>query len=421
MALTDRDIKNHKSTLSTEMLFDGRGLYLKSSRSGLKTFVYRYKKNEKIKWISLGHYPTLSLAAARTQAQRLKNLRLLGVDPYEDKKNKSENEINLSNELRARPTFQKIYEQWIVKVEIDRKDKGEQVKRNFERDILPFLKDKKIENISRSDLADVVDKVVMRGSMRMANLTLTNLKTMFNFAEAREIINKNPAHLLKKKDFGGKEVERDRFLTGLELIELSTKLPHANLHLPTLCAIYLTLATSCRIGELTNNFWQNVNFENKTFYIPIEISKNRQDLTINLSNFALKCFKFLHEVRASDVFLYPNADNTNCIYEKALGKQLRDRQLTTEQKILEGRSKLYNSLKLSGGKWTFHDLRRTSSTIMGSLGVNKDIIEKCLNHVENNKMVRIYHHYEHTKEMKDAWNLLGEHLEGIFKAELSIA
>lgn len=108
MALTDRDIKNHKSTLSTAMLFDGRGLYLKSSPTGLKTFVYRYKKNDKTKWITLGHYPTLSLAAARTQAQRLKNLRLLGVDPHEDIKNKSENETNLSNELKARPTFQKI-------------------------------------------------------------------------------------------------------------------------------------------------------------------------------------------------------------------------------------------------------------------------------------------------------------------------
>lgn len=37
-----------------------------------------------------------------------------------------------------------------------------------------------------------------------------------------------------------------------------------------------------------------------------------------------------------------------------------------------------------------HDLRRTGATIMGELGVDGEVIERCLNHVEPNRRKRIY-------------------------------
>jgi len=43
--------------------------------------------------------------------------------------------------------------------------------------------------------------------------------------------------------------------------------------------------------------------------------------------------------------------------------------------------------------------------------VRPDVIEKCLNHVEQNKLVRIYQRQKLEAEQAEAWRLLGDRLE----------
>lgn len=52
---------------------------------------------------------------------------------------------------------------------------------------------------------------------------------------------------------------------------------------------------------------------------------------------------------------------------------------------------------------------------MGNLGVRPDVIEKCLNHVEQNRMKRIYQRQELRNEMTEAWSSLGVHLGSLSK------
>jgi integrase len=47
---------------------------------------------------------------------------------------------------------------------------------------------------------------------------------------------------------------------------------------------------------------------------------------------------------------------------------------------MTGRSKNIDSLAMTGGRWTCHDLRRTAATLMAGLGVGTDTINECLNH-----------------------------------------
>ena len=49
--------------------------------------------------------------------------------------------------------------------------------------------------------------------------------------------------------------------------------------------------------------------------------------------------------------------------------------------------------------------------MMGELGVMGEIIERCLNHVEPNKLKRIYQRQERKSEQREAWQLLGKRLE----------
>ena len=65
---------------------------------------------------------------------------------------------------------------------------------------------------------------------------------------------------------------------------------------------------------------------------------------------------------------------------------------------------------LSGGDWRPHDLRRTGATLMAELGALPDVVERCLNHTEENKVRRIYQRAQYETPMREAWILLGERL-----------
>ena len=52
---------------------------------------------------------------------------------------------------------------------------------------------------------------------------------------------------------------------------------------------------------------------------------------------------------------------------------------------------------------------------MGDLGVRPDIIEKCFNHIEQNRILRVYQRQELKAEQEEAWRLLGARLALLLK------
>jgi integrase len=141
--------------------------------------------------------------------------------------------------------------------------------------------------------------------------------------------------------------------------------------------------------------------------IVLGASKNGKAHTIYLSDFALAQFKVLKSLATSDTWLFPNRDNSSNVCENSITKQVGGRQSIT---IFSGRSKDNQSLVLTGGKWTPHDLRRTGATLMGDLGIRPDVIEKCLNHTEENKIKRTYQRQELKAEQLNVWRMLGDRL-----------
>ena len=62
-------------------LGDGGGLYLQISRSGSKSWVFRYRADGRLRELGLGSLATVSLADARELALNCRKLRLAGIDP----------------------------------------------------------------------------------------------------------------------------------------------------------------------------------------------------------------------------------------------------------------------------------------------------------------------------------------------------
>ena len=232
----------------------------------------------------------------------------------------------------------------------------------------------------------------------------------------RDIIEFDPTANLSVVKMTCTPTERDRTLSDLEIRALARQLPEANLLKSTECAIWIALSTMCRIGELSKAKFSDLNFELNTWTIPKENSKNGKAHTVYLSDFAIKQFKGLIDLANNNTWLFPNRDNSDHVSEKSISIQIRGRQ---SENVLSNRSKDNQALVMTGGKWTPHDLRRTGATLMGDWGIAPDVVEKCLNHTEENKVKRIYQRQKLEAEQAQAWQLLGDRLNLLVNTDSS--
>lgn len=392
---------------------------VRANQSGVTVaFTYRYRFGGKIRELRLGVFPHMTLPEIRKARDNAYELVKQGKDPALEKKLEKESNKQAQQALdtalaekAARLTVKELFDKWHKAEVSKRKDGGAEVKRAFEKDVLPRIGAMAAEDVTRKHIVAVLDGVLDRGANRMANQQLSSLRQMFGYGYAREIVENDPTHRLRKADIGGKEVERDRVLSEAEIHELHKTLPNAKLGKSSEIAIWIALSTCCRIGELLRAKWSDIDLKAGEWIIPEDNSKNAKAHTVYLSAFAKKHFQTLQALNASAVWVYPNREDKDHVCVKTVTKQIGDRQRAADQKPLAHRAKTTEELVLTGGKWTPHDLRRTGATLMASLGVNPDVIERCLNHTEENKIKRIYQRHDYKVEQKEAWKLLGERLE----------
>jgi len=316
-----------------------------------------------------------------------------------------------------------------------RKDGGALVEQQFRKHVFPLLGERLADEVRRADVMEVLDRIKAAGLGRTTNVVLSSLRQMFTFALVRELVRADPTHgISKKRDGGGKDVERDRYLTEAELVELARLAPGAGLNARTECAIWLILGTACRIGELMGTVWSDatltdaelqaqadavnakvgrVDLASKTW--KIFDTKNQQDHLVHLSDFTVGLFQQLAALREVDdkgkplPWVFPNSLGKGPVCTKSINKQLQDRQ-RSEAERMSRRSKNTNALALPGGRWTPHDLRRTAATLMSRLGVAESVIHLCLNHKPQDKLARIYIRDDRMDDRKRAFDALGLHL-----------
>ncbi|EKF73541.1 MULTISPECIES: site-specific integrase [Alcanivorax] len=439
--LTDKQlaIKVEKVAWITEASPRGHGrLSVRLRPTGGPLFYFRYSDEDgKRQYIPLGAYSRtgtngLTLKTARAKANELSQLYLTGIKnltEHLDAERDAEKAIReaevrrLEQEaaqkaaeaaaLASRQTVSQLFERWM---EIDvshRKDKGAEVRRMFEKDVLPLIGQVFVADIRKGHITQVTDAMAARGVTRMVKVVFSLMRQMFRFAVDRDIIEFDPTSSIRKAKIGGKETERDRVLSEDEILQLKQAIPNANLLFSTQYAIWIALSTCCRIGELLAARWEHLDFDKDTWLIPRENSKNGKPHNIHLSPFSKHYFLKLREIHGNTPWCYPNREGTGALCSKTVTKQLSDRQRPSSQGTMSNRSSKAQSLILPGGKWTPHDLRRTGATMMTALGVIPEVAERCLNHTEENRIKRTYQRHSYTSECIDAWRRLGEKLEEI--------
>jgi integrase len=439
--ITDRQMTakpgNNDKWLSEVAIWGHGSLVARITPSGERLFYFRYSnsRNERVTY-PIGTYSrdglegTMTLAEAGQRAKELAGLHKTGIRDIREHLTAEEATrlaardaelARISSEKAAieaeqarqaaRKSVTELFEHWAKVDLINRKDKGAEVRRMFEKDVLPLLGSLAVADIKKSHITVVTDAMLARGVNRAAKIAFSLMRQMFRFAVDRDLIEYDPTASIRKAKIGGKDVERDRVLSNEEIRTLTKLAPKAGLLPSTEAAIWIALSTCCRIGELLSARWEHLNLVKGTWLIPAENSKNGKPHSITLSPFAVRQFEYVRAHNGNSAWCYPNTDDSGPVCSKTVTKQLGDRQRQPDQGTMSRRSAKAQALLLPGGKWTPHDLRRTGATVMTALGVLPEVAERCLNHTEENKVKRTYQRHSYTNEMSEAWNRLGEHLD----------
>lgn len=438
--ITDREIntkpEGKDKWLNETTIWGHGGLSVRITPKGDRLFYFRYTDSTgKRVRLPIGPYSKaskpgyLTLKEARLRASELASLHETGIKDVkehliaQEQTRKAKEEAELARIARekaaleeeaariaSRKTVADLFEHWASVDLIRHKDGGKEIKRSFNKDVLPRIGQLYIEDVTKSDITEVTDALLSRGVVRLAKLTFSQLRQMFRFAVDRDLIPADPTANIRKVNIGGKDTERDRILSDDEILLLLTQLPIANLRTSTEVAVWIALSTCCRIGELLNAQWKHIDLIKKEWLIPAENSKNGKAHTVYLSAFTASQFATLHSINGDSRWCYPNRSQTGPVCTKTITKQLTDRQREPHSGAMSNRSAAPQALLLPGGKWTPHDLRRTGASMMVAMGVLPEVAERCLNHTEENKVKRIYQRYSYADEMKDAWHRLGDKL-----------
>ncbi|MCC5792097.1 MAG: tyrosine-type recombinase/integrase [Legionellaceae bacterium] len=357
---------------------EGNGFCLRVSPTGTKTWFYRYKFNGKDKWLTMGRFPAMGVAEARSLFNELWNIRQSGEDP--------EIQLNQPSSPEDHATVEQLVNEWYLGYIKKHRAHPQQIKQIIDADIIPLLGDKQLHTLKTKEITIALDKIVNRGAPVHANKVLAALKQAFNYGVSRGDMLLNPAANIRARDIGGFEKARDRYLTLDEIKELwfflDSEKNHISLQIKN--ALKIILLTGVRTGELRTAKWSEFDFENSLWTIPAENTKTVVIMRVHLTELTKSLLVQLKKNNSSE-YVISGVDETSCITDKAIPRAVK--------RIQE---------RLGIPQWTAHDLRRTFATQLGeTLDIDPVVIEKCLGH-KMPKIMATYNKNEMLPQRKEA-------------------
>ena len=388
MKFTDRSLtalkpKEKRYEVSED---NGRGLGIRVLPSGKKTFIYRFKFQGKSRGMMLGSFPNgphkdeISLAEAHLRHANARSLLKQNIDPA------AKHQAEIASEKFAE-TVKDLADNYLTRHAQKKKKSWREDQRILNKDVLPLWRNRKAKDIRRRDVIALLDRIVDRGAPVIANRTLEIIRRMFNFAIERDIVENNPCYMVKAP---GKETQRDRVLSPNEIKKFWRRLYGTEMTPILKLALKLLLVTAQRRGEIISARWNDFDLEDGWWTIPD--TKNQLAHRVPLSPLAKSLLQHISRYSGSTDWLFPNPTKTGPMTDRSVNRAL---------------SRNLNKLQIE--HFTPHDLRRTAASHMASLGVQRLVISKILNHVENG-ITAVYDRHSYDQEKMLALNTWGERL-----------
>jgi integrase len=333
-----------------------------------RTWMIAYRFKGRMRWVKLGRFPALGLAAAREMARKKLAQVELGTDIAAMKQ----------AELAA-DTFAMLAQRYLdTHAELKKKISSIREDRKIlKRELLPAWGSRKAGDIVKRDVIALIDAIAARGAPVGAIRVLALASKIFNFAISKDLLAVNPAYRVSRPV---KERPRERVLGEGEIRTLWAALDA----FPAITDVYrLLLLTAQRVGEVLRMSWAEIDFDSAVWTIPADRAKNHHAHRVPLS---ISAIEILQRRRAtadvSSIFVFPGRHGHSV---RALGYASRQHGLIKRAVNFD---------------FQVRDLRRSAGTCIAATRAGRFIVGQVLGHADRS-VTSIYdkHSYDSEKRL----------------------
>lgn len=338
-----------------------KGFGVRVTSGGTKAFFVEKLAQGKLRRITLGHYPGLTVEQARREGQKLLGKIAGGIDPVAEKKEAKAKIITLkevfADYLKARKTLKPNtlhdYQRIMQEAFADWQNK-------------PLL------GINKDMVAKRHAQLGERSAAR-ANLAMRFLRAIFNFAageyenaKGQSFITENPVKRLSQTRAWYKVSKRQTFIKAHELASWYQEVMNVQ---NTVLRDYLLLLlfTGLRREEGMTLKWDQIDLMSRTLTLPDP--KNHNHHVLPLSDF-LHALLSNRKRDSNSIYVFPGTGKTGY--------------------MIDPRKQVAKIIKASGVNFMLHDLRRTFITVAESLDISAYAVKRLVNHKMNNDVTAGY-------------------------------
>ena len=380
MPLTASAIRNARPGAVPRRLFDALGLYLEVSPAGGRWWRFKYRHAGKEKRLSLGVYPSVSLAVARERRDDARRVLATGIDPSAQRKAEKREAAS-----RDANSFEAIAREWHGKHSkgIEARSAAK-VWRRLEVDLFADLGALPINEIQSPTLLAAVRKVEARGAHDLAHRVLSIAGQVFRYAVASGRCERDPSADLRgaltphkvRNQVAVKPEELPELLRAIERYpEIGER--QTGLALRLLCLTFVR--TTELIGATWDEF-RDLDGATPAWEVPSERMKMKSGHVVPLSRQAAAILRELRALGAGSRYVLPGRDPDKSISNNTL---------------------LFALYRLGyKGKMTGHGFRAVASTALNESGWHADVIERQLAHKERNRVRGAYNRAEYLPERR---------------------
>jgi integrase len=346
-----------------------RGLSIRCTVAGVKTWTFAYKLNGRMRRITLGEYPAIGLSEARGQADGRRKQRNEGTDP------RAQQDAERATQAQTTLTFAELCESYIEHKKASGKISWKTDEGYLKRPKTKFGR-RPVVSVAKRELMDLFEAIA-RVSKSSANRTQSTVRTMWGWAADRDHVPMN--FLAGVKKVGGKENEKDRVLTAEEIRAFLAALIDAEAEITETVRMALQgiLLTAQRPGEVAGMMLSelhDLHGQAPHWIIPRLRTKNKKtEHTVPLSPAAVSLVLEALEVSKE----YTSGKNDTPVFASRFDGVTTLARHSLSQAV----RRIVKDKKFA--KFTPHDLRRTAATMAQSMRVPRDYVKALLNHTDS--------------------------------------
>ena len=381
--LTDTKIRAQKPRERAYRVADAQGLCLEVRPSSAKVWRYRYRHAGQASMITLGEYPTMGLADARAERDRLRALVRSGANPAHVARVE-----RITKAGQAATTFGAVGLELLEK----RAKEGlspQSVKRErrlIEKD-MAGIRDLPITEVTAPLLLDALRKLERRGVIETAHRARAHAGQVFRYAIATGRAERNPAADLT----GALEQPKTTHLAALtepaKIGKLLRAIETYQGSPVTIAALKLAPLFFVRPGELRSARWADIDLEGAEWRYTA--SKTKTPHIVPLATQAIAILRELHPLTQRSEYVFPSV--------RGASRPMSENTINVALRIMG----------YDGSVMTGHGFRAMARTVLDEvLGFRPDFIEHQLAHAVRDPLGRAYNrtaHLSERKKMMQAW------------------